>query len=299
MKHLARLALWAVVAVLSLAGCSPATLINTFVSRSDFRLLADRPYGTAPRQKLDIYVPNSSDGAKPVVVFFYGGAWQSGDRGDYLFVAETLAARGFIVVVPDYRVYPEVRWPGFLEDGAAAVAWTFDHIAELGGDPAQIHLVGHSAGAYIAAMLALDGRWLGERRRRIASTVGLAGPYDFLPITEPDIKAIFGAAGDLAQTQPITFADGSAAPLLLLAGTADKRVNPGNSRRLAARIREHGGVVEERYYDDVGHAEIIVAMAAPLHFLAPVRDDVVAFLRGGDERRAGTVDGGATTGIRR
>jgi len=280
-KHVWKRALWAVVALLSLAGCSPATLINSFVSRSDFRLLADQPYGAAPRQKLDVYLPSSGGGAKPVVVFFYGGAWQSGDKGDYLFVAEALSSQGFIVVVPDYRVYPEVRWPGFVEDGAAAVAWTFDHVAELGGDPAQIHLAGHSAGAYIAAMLALDGRWLGDRRTLIASTIGLAGPYDFLPITEPDIKTIFGTAGDLAETQPITFADGSAAPMLLIAGTADKRVTPGNSRRLAARIQAHGGAAEERYYDDVGHAEIIVAMAAPLHFLAPVRDDVVSFLRGG------------------
>lgn len=283
MKRVYKLALWALAALLSLAGCSPQTLINGFVSHSDFRLLADRPYGTAPRQKLDAYLPSSAGGARPVVVFFYGGAWQSGDKGDYLFVAEALASQGFVVVIPDYRVYPEVRWPGFLDDGAAAVAWTFDHIVELGGDPAQVHLAGHSAGAYIAAMLALDGRWLGKRRAMIASTVGLAGPYDFLPITEPDIKLIFGAAGDLAETQPITFADGSATPMLLIAGTADRRVNPGNSRRLAARIRQHGGMVEERYYDDVGHAEIIVAMAAPLHFLAPVRDDMVSFLRGGDK----------------
>ena len=286
MKYIAKFALWAMVTLLSLAGCSAATLINGFVPHSDFRLLADQTYGKAPRQKLDVYMPDTGGGAKPVVVFFYGGAWQSGDKGDYLFVAEALASQGFVVVVPDYRVYPEVRWPGFLEDGAAAVAWTFEHIAELGGDPAQIHLAGHSAGAYIAAMLALDGRWLGARRTLVASTVGLAGPYDFLPITEPDIKAIFGAAGDLADTQPINFADGSAAPILLISGTADKRVNPGNSRRLAARIRTHGGVVEERYYDDVGHAGIIVAMAAPLHFLAPVRDDMVSFLRGG-ERHAG------------
>ena len=289
MSRIAKRALWLVVALLSLAGCSPATLINAFVSRSDYRLLADRPYGAGPRQKLDVYVPNSGDGAKPVVVFFYGGAWQSGDKGDYLFVAEALASHGFIVVVPDYRVYPEVRWPGFIEDGACAVTWTLDHLGELGGDPAQVHLAGHSAGAYIAAMLALDARWLGERRARIASTIGIAGPYDFLPLTEPAIKVIFGTAGDLADTQPINFADGSAAPMLLLSGTADKRVNPGNSRRLAARIREHGGAAEERYYDDVGHAEIIVAMAAPLHFLAPVRDDVVTFLRRGDERRTGVI----------
>jgi acetyl esterase/lipase len=280
-KHVWKRALWVVVALLPLAGCSPATLINSIVSRSDFRLFADRPYGAVPRQKLDVYLPSSGGGAKPVLVFFYGGAWQSGDKGDYLFVAEALVSQGFIVVVPDYRVYPEVRWPGFLEDGAAAVAWTFDHLAELGGDPAHIHLAGHSAGAYIAAMLALDGRWLGKRRALIASTVGLAGPYDFLPITEPDIKTIFGTAGDLAETQPITFADGSAAPMLLITGTADKRVNPGNSRRLAARIRAHGGVVEERYYDDVGHAEIILAMAAPLHFLAPVREDMASFLHAG------------------
>jgi acetyl esterase/lipase len=292
----ARRALWAAVALLALAGCSPAQLINAFVSRSDFRLLADRPYGAATRQKLDVYLPNAGDGAKPVVVFFYGGNWQTGAKGDYLFVAQALAARGFIVVIPDYRLYPEVRWPGFIEDGAAAVSWTLDHVGELGGDPAQIHLAGHSAGAYIAAMLALDGRWLGDRRGRIAGTIGMAGPYDFLPLTDPTLKIIFGAAGDLADTQPINFADGTAAPMLLVSGTADTRVKPGNSRRLAARIRAHGGQAEERYYDDVGHAELIVAMSAPLHFLAPTRDDVVTFLRrGADHGRAGMVDGAVTS----
>jgi acetyl esterase/lipase len=281
-----RRGLLAAVALLSLAGCSPARLVNALVSHSDFRLLADQPYGAAARQKLDVYLPTSGDGAKPVVVFFYGGNWQTGDKGDYLFVAQALASRGFIVVIPDYRVYPEVRWPGFIEDGAAAVSWTLDHLAELGGDPARVHLVGHSAGAYIAAMLALDGRWLGARRQRIASTVGLAGPYDFLPLSDPVLKIIFGAAGDLAQTQPINFADGNAAPLFLASGIGDTTVKVGNSQRLAARIRERGGEVEERYYDRVSHVELIAAMAAPLHFLAPTRDDVLAFLRD-DNRHAG------------
>ena len=261
-----------------IGGCSSAQFVNALVPRSDFRLVADQSYGATPRQKLDVYVP-LSDGAKPVVIFFYGGNWQSGAKADYLFVGEALASRGFIVVIPDYRLYPEARFPTFIEDGAAAVSWTLDHLAELGGNPAQVHLMGHSAGAYIAAMLALDGHWLGDKRARITSTVGLAGPYDFLPLTDPALKIIFGTDPDLARTQPISFADGTASPFLLMSGLSDTTVKPGNSMRLASRIRDHGGKAVERYYNDLGHIALIAAMAAPLRFLAPVLDDVMVFLR--------------------
>ncbi|MBI1774382.1 MAG: alpha/beta hydrolase [Proteobacteria bacterium] len=263
---------------LVVGGCTQAELVNALVPRDDFRLTTDLSYGPGARQVLDVYRPATGEGKRAVVVFFYGGNWDSGAKGDYLFVGEALASRGFITIIPDYRIYPEVRYPAFLEDAAAAFRWTLDHLAELGGDPARIHLMGHSAGAYIAAMLTLDERWLGAGRGRIRSTVGLAGPYDFLPLTDPKLQIIFAPEADLERTQPISFVDGTAAPVFLASGLADTTVRPGNAERLGARIRAQGGVADERYYAALGHIGLVAALASPLRFLDPVLDDVVAFL---------------------
>ena len=220
----------------------------------------------------------------PVIVLLYGGSWQSGSKATYRFVGAALAARGFVTVIPDYRVYPEVSFPGFIQDAAAAVGWTRSHIAAYGGDGRRIVLMGHSAGAQIAALLTLDRRWLAavglDADRDIAAMVGLAGPYDFLPLKDPVLQALFAPAGDLRQTQPITFARGDAPPLFLAAGTADTTVLPRNTERLAAAIQAAGGRVETRLYPGVGHAEIIGAVAGPLRWLAPVLNDVTGFLRG-------------------
>ena len=277
-----RLAGLAVLLIAMGSGCSPAQIVNSFVSHRSFRLVTDQPYGAEPRQKLDVYVPAAGGGGpKPVVLFFYGGNWQRGDKADYLFVGEALASRGFIAVIPDYRLYPAVRYPAFLHDCAASVAWTLDHVGALGGDLRRVYLMGHSAGAYNAVMLALDPRWLGEKRDRIAGTIGLAGPYDFLPLKDPILQIVFGTAPDLETTQPIRFADSAASPILLISGLSDDTVRPRNSQRLAARIRARGGKVEERYYKGVGHVALVAAIAAPLRSLAPVLDDATAFLRAG------------------
>lgn len=265
-----------------LGGCSSVQVINALVPENDFKLTADQSYGAAARQKLDVYSPLApAQGKLPVVVFFYGGNWDSGAKKDYLFVAEALASQGFVTVVADYRLYPDVRYPGFLEDGAAAVNWTLDHLADYNGDPAQVHLMGHSAGAYIAAMLVLDKRWLGSKVDRIKSVVGLAGPYDFLPLTDPTLKIIFGTEGDLVRTQPITYADGKAPPMLLLSGLKDVTVYPKNSINLANRIRQNGGQAYEHYYPKLSHATLVGSMAKPLRFLAPVLADVSTYMKNG------------------
>lgn len=261
-----------------LAGCSSAELVNSLVPTDDYRLVADLAYGADPRQKLDLYVPRAGQAPYRVVVFFYGGNWQTGSKADYRFMGEALASQGFIVALPDYRLYPEVRYPGFIEDSAAAVQWTLAHIGEYGGDSDKVSVMGHSAGAYNALMLALDKDWLGPARGRIKSAVGLAGPYDFLPLTDPTLQIIFATEPDLARTQPITYADGDAPPVLLEHGRLDDTVYLRNSTRLAARIEEHGGKAELRTHWLLGHVTLIGAMATPLRFLAPVRDEVVDFL---------------------
>ena len=237
-------------------------------------------FADGKRGLLDVYAPQGIVNA-PLIVFFYGGGWESGDRADYRFAAMALAKRGFVVVVPDYRVYPEVCFPDFLTDGAKAVRWARRNAEEFGADPGLVTLIGHSAGAYIAAMLALDRRWLdGKSQTALAGVVGLAGPYDFLPLHSAVLGTIFAPAGDLTLSQPIVYARGDAAPMLLLSGLSDRTVRPDNSRRLSARIRMLGGDAQAKFYDRVDHATILGAFSPLLRPLAPVLNDTAAFVEG-------------------
>jgi acetyl esterase/lipase len=263
------------------AGCSPVEMLNVLAGKC--RIERDIAYGPDPRHRLDVYVPASA-GPHPALMFLYGGNWDSGSRAMYRFVGTAFAARGFLTVIPDYRLYPAVRFPVFLEDCARAFAWTRREADQYGG-AGMPRLLGHSAGAYNAAMLALAPDYLGAfglaPRRDIHSMVGLAGPYDFLPLHSAELRRVFGASGDgmaPAATQPVTFADIRSPPMLLMAGTADTVVDPGNTRRLAARLQAAGARVETRFYPGVGHREIIGAIAPVLRFLAPTLRDCVAFL---------------------
>ena len=265
---------------LLLGTASATAAVDGQVSRSGLEVTRSIAYGDGPRRTLDVYQPRDADGA-PVVVFFYGGSWQSGRKESYRFVASALARRGFVTIVPDYRVYPEVRYPGFVEDGALAVRWARDNAARLGGDPGKLFVMGHSAGAYIAAMLALDGRWLHavdlDATADIAGLIGIAGPYDFLPLRDETLKTIFGGA-NRRETQPIAYVSAGDPPAFLATGARDRTVDPGNATRLAARLEQAGGSATVATYPLIGHLTIIAAFALPLRFLAPVLNDVDAFI---------------------
>lgn len=241
-------------------------------------------FGPQDRQKLDIWVPTApSKTPRDVIVFFYGGSWNSGDRELYGFVGRALAARGYIVVLPDYRLVPEVRFPGFVEDGAAAVAWVQKNITTYGGNPARINLSGHSAGAHIAALLTLDRHWLkaaGAPDNAVHSFAGLAGPYDFVPFTSDASKAAFGQMPDPTPSQPITFARKDAPPMLLLTGSADTTVKPRNGTALASAQAKLGAKAQTLLYNGLGHSDIIMAVAQPFRSKAPVIDDLAAFFDG-------------------
>ena len=266
---------------LLLPACSPTALLNATVPSHGVTVTRDIAYADGPRHRLDIYRPPGEGKQAPLVVFLYGGSWRTGDKGMYPFVALPLAARGAVVVVPDYRLYPEVAFPAFLDDNARAVAWAADHAAELGADARRLFIVGHSAGAYNAAMLALDPRFLaaaGSDRRRLAGVVGLAGPYDFLPITGEDIKPVFATVGDGPLSQPVSYVDGRNPPMLLLAGEADTTVNPRNTLSLAGKVRAAGGAAEAHILPGVGHIGILTAFAPLFRNRAPVLDDIWAFI---------------------
>jgi acetyl esterase/lipase len=243
-------------------------------------LTRDVPYAKGARRMLDICRPRTAVAA-PVVVFFYGGGWRSGNKRLYRYVARALARRGYVAVLPDYRIYPEVRYPDFLDDGAGAVRWAKDNVAAFGGDPQRIFLMGHSAGAHIAAMLAVDPVWLRKTGlvpgRDIAGLIGLAGPYDFLPLRDEMLKIIFGGA-DRLETQPICHVAPGAPPALLLTGDADDVVDPGNSTRFAERLRAAGNDATAVIYPRVGHYNIVAALALFLPFFAPVLRDADAFI---------------------
>jgi acetyl esterase/lipase len=268
---------------LALAACSPLKVLNAFVPQDGLELRAGLPYGDDARQRLDVYVPRAGPvpSPAPVVVFFYGGRWQRGERGDYLFVAEALTARGFVVVVPDYRVYPQVRYPVFVEDGARAFAWTRREITRFGGDPSRLFVMGHSSGAHIAAMLAFDGRFLaneGLARSDVKGLVGLAGPYDFLPLTDRDLQEIFATEPALERTQPISYVRGGEPASLLITGDRDTTVKPGNTVRLAARLRAVGSEVVEKHYPALNHYTLLGRVAAPMRNDELV-ETIAAFLR--------------------
>jgi acetyl esterase/lipase len=254
-------------------------VLNSLAIAAGIEITRGIRYKEGRRGLLDVYAPKGANGA-PMVVFFYGGGWEGGERADYRFAAVALARRGFVVAVPDYRVYPENLYPDFLIDGAKALRWARRHAGEFGGDPSLLFLAGHSAGAYIAVMLALDMRWLdAESQDALAGVIGLAGPYDFLPLHGRVVNEIFAPAGDLASTQPITFARGNAAPLLLLSGMTDKTVSPGNSRHLAERIRMLGGDAETRFYPHTSHALILGSFSPLLRPVAPALQHTAAFIK--------------------
>jgi acetyl esterase/lipase len=259
------------------AACSPLGVLNGLAPK---RLAArNLPYGAGPRRTLDVYVPADARGAAPVVVFLYGGSWDSGAKEDYRFVGGALAAAGCVTIIPDYRLYPEVVFPAFLDDCAAAVAWAAAHAGEYGGGERMI-LMGHSAGAYNAAMLALDPSYLARAGAGLplAGTIGIAGPYDFLPVETAELRAIFGQPPTPPTTQPIHHVDGRNAPMLLLAGATDNTVWPRNTLRLAALIRAAGGPVQSRIYPGIDHKEIIGAVGVPFRFLCPTWRDCTDFI---------------------
>jgi len=265
-----------------LAGCSASGLLDAVVPRSSYRGREGVPYGSHPRQQLDVFQPLASDTGAPLVVFFYGGSWTRGERADYRFVGEALASHGVVTLIADYRLSPAARYPQFLQDCAQAVRWTFEHAPELGADPARIHLMGHSAGAYNAAMLALDARWLapvGLAPQRLAGWIGLAGPYDFLPIRNPEAQVAFGWPDTAPDTQPMAHASKQAPRSLLLAAAEDDSVNPQRSTiGLARRLEAAGASVRHRLFDGLNHTTILAVTASPLNWLAPVLPEVLAFV---------------------
>jgi acetyl esterase/lipase len=241
-------------------------------------------YGDRARQRLDVYVPDASvsvRGERPLIVFWHGGRWEFGDKSDYRFVGAALAELGCVAVLPDYRLYPEVRLDGFMEDAARAVLWAAAHAAEYGADPSRLYLMGHSSGAHMAALLALNPKYFTELRSDappLAGVIGLSGPYDFLPLKEEDLQDMFGPPSQYELSQPIHFVHSGAPPMLLVQGGRDRTVGAFNSKNLAAALRTAGDAVTLKLYPELAHADTVAALSEVARGRAPVVEDIKTFL---------------------
>jgi acetyl esterase/lipase len=235
----------------------------------------------SPRKKLDVYTPKSLKGTAPVLFFIYGGGWDHGDRGDYQFVGQAFASRGFVVVIADYRLYPEVKFPKFLDDCAEALRWTQDNIVRFGGDPGRLFLAGHSAGAYNAVMLALDHSFFNDYAitMTIRGVAALSGPYNFYPFEYAEVQNTFGSAPNPPMTQPINLVGSDDPPFFLASGTNDPIVRIQNTQAMAQTLRNAGDWVTEKYYEGFGHMEPVLAIGAMWRWRAPVLDDMIGFFQ--------------------
>ena len=256
-----------------------AGLLNATIPRGGYRVIRDVAYGREPWTKLDLYVPKGVTIAPPVVLFLFGGGWEFGTKATYRFLAQALTSAGIMVAVADYRLYPQVTYPAFLEDNAMAFGFLREQASSFGGDPARLFLSGHSAGAYNAAMLAANPRYLNkDDRRALKGVIGIAGLYDFLPLKPGSTMIDIFGGDNVRETQPIEYVDRKLAPMLLAHGSNDDVVDPSNSRRMAEKLREFGSEVELREFERAGHTDIIVSLARGFRGRTTLRDDIVSFI---------------------
>lgn len=265
-----------------LAACSPLTTFNTLTPKDPaLRQARGIAFGDEPRHRLDVYAPRRGAREAPVLVFFYGGGWDSGRRQDYVFAGHALAAQGFLTIVPDYGLFPQVRYPDFLHDGALAIRWASRNAARFGGDPTRLLLAGHSAGAYNAVMLGLNSgltEAVGVDPSHIRAMAGLSGPYNFLPLDVPATINAFGHYPDLPATQPFNYARPDAPATFLAWGDKDTVVGPQNIAALAPALKAQGVKVETKIYPDVDHPGLVLALSRPFRGKAPVLADMSRFL---------------------
>jgi acetyl esterase/lipase len=273
------------VVLFGLSGCTALTVYNDIVpqDRASEIVQRDIAYGNQKRQKLDIYLPGKSVAGKDVLVFFYGGSWKLGRKEEVSFVASAFAQRGFVVVVPDYRLVPEVTYPAFVQDTAKAIAWTYRNIASHGGNPRRMFVSGHSAGAYNAMMVALAPEFLvneGLSPSIMKGAIGISGPYDFLPFEYIALHQAFDSAPVLKATQPIyRAADAKGTPpILLLAGQAETMVPPKNTINLQAALRKAGKPVEVKFYPGARHLDTLFAISKTGRKKASVVEDIIDFM---------------------
>ena len=280
-RNLRRIALLCASAVL-LGGCADV-FFATVGMIGDTKGVDEHPhvvFDDARGLRLDVYAPKQAIPA-PIVVFFYGGSWEFGKRHWYRYVGDALARNGVIAIIPDYRKYPDVRFPKFMHDAARAVAWAREHAREFGGDPQRLFVMGHSAGGQIAALLACDKRYLADVNmtpRNLAGMIGIAGAYAFLPFVEHEPEIFGDDAQGRYDSQPINFVDGDEPPMLLLHGKDDDEVPAHNAEVMAERAQAMDGTAQLKLYPGVGHSSILLGFARGSAGHSPALRDTLDFI---------------------
>ena len=264
---------------LFITACSinPAEQINGMLVNDHFTVKTVQ-YGRLPRQSMDVYRPKVDQG-KPTVVFVYGGAWRAGTKNDFKFIGHALTQLGHAVVIPDYQLYPAVKFPVFIEDVAQAVKQAELRSENLiGRNMDEIVLMGHSAGGHTAALLYTDTSYFKRNRvnANVVGMIGLAGPYD-LTLEYTEIKGVFDGAGK--RSQPIDYIKPGLAPVLLLSGANDKRVLPYHSKTFSEELAINGVDVRTRYYPNTNHVMVLGSIAQPLRHINNSYGDIAAFLQ--------------------
>lgn len=261
---------------------SPLNILNALIPSHQYQLFKDMTYGDLTRQTLDIYVPKKMTPNTSVIIFYYGGGWDSGSKKDYKFAAEAFTSNGYIVVIPDYRVYPDVIFPAFMQDPVSAAKWVKSHITDYGGNADSVFLAGHSAGAHLAVMMGVNSDYLAQEQMTpldFAGVIGLAGPYDFLPLRSARLKDIFGPEHARWQSQPIHYVDGKNPPILLLVGLKDDTVWPHNTLNLAERIKSFGGHVQVATFERFNHVDMVAKLSKPLRGDGAMLASVITFIK--------------------
>ena len=270
-------------------------MFNRVAAERGVRIMPAVAYGKGSRRLLDVYAPvrnpkrKSSPDNTPIIVFYYGGSWQNGDRALYRFVGTSLAKRGVTVVIPDYRLYPSVHFPKFMNDAADAYKWTWLNLAmQKNGKHRPIIVMGHSAGANMAALLTLNPTYIDNSNSKLAGTdqsmprpaglIGLAGPYAFDPLNTVSVKGVFDGIENPDLARPIAFVKNASPPTLLLHGAGDETVKLSNTRDLAAALKAEGRQIESEEFAGIGHMGLVTALAKPLRWRAPVLDRILTFM---------------------
>lgn len=264
-----------------LGGCTTQQVVNTLTLPVGYRLFRNITYDPESNLQLDVYAPSGAVKA-PVVVFFYSRRWERGNKRDVTFVGQSLSAKGYVVIIPNFRHYPNVLYQQMLSDSARAVVWSHHFAKTYGGSAKKLVVMGFDAGAYNAAMLALDPRWVekaGGKADWIRGMIGISGPYDLLPIMAPDLRAFFAPASQYPLTQPINWVNGENPPLLLIASTTDHVVSARNTDELFRRVKAAHGPVEKITYRDLSHDMTLDALSAPLRGQADILSNIARFVR--------------------
>lgn len=263
-------------AAATLAACAPVSILNGITPSSSFAKTKNVSYGDAKYEVLDVYRSEKPKADAPVLVFIHGGSWDSGSKNIYKFLAEGFTRSGYDIVVPNYRLYPEAKFPNFLHDNAKAVAHTQKTFPGR-----KIVLIGHSAGAYNVLMLGLRDEYLAgagvDRCAAIAGIVGLATPTGVVPLESARLIEIFPDkfTGEDAVLNNVT---GPAPALFLGHGEKDTTVYPISSTTLAEKVVARGGKATAEVYPGQNHIDVVKILSRHFDDNATLKADIVKFI---------------------